>query len=53
MGELPEWYQVIRAARALHIAPWELAHRPRVWVQWALAAESAEAMAQENLRQGK
>lgn len=53
MGELPEWYTVIRAARTLGVAPWDLAQRPRVWTHWALAAEAAEAKAQENLRQRK
>lgn len=50
MGELPEWYALMRAARAMNVAPWELAHRPRIWMQWALAAEVVEAKAQENLR---
>lgn len=50
MGELPWWYQVIRAARVLGVAPWELMDRPVAWVHWALKAESVEAHAHGELR---
>ncbi len=46
MGALPEWYPLIRAARYLQVAPWELAARPSLWMDWALMAESAENEAQ-------
>ena len=46
MGALPDWYPLLRAARYLQVAPWELAARPIVWVDWALMAESAENEAQ-------
>lgn len=49
MGELPMWYRLIRAARAMHVAPWELAKQPAVWMHWALAAENAETKAREQL----
>ena len=42
LGACPEWYPVLRAARWLGVAPWELLDRPRVWLDWALTAESAE-----------
>lgn len=37
---------MIRAARYLGVAPWELAGRPKVWIAWALDAEAAEIGAQ-------
>lgn len=46
MGALPEWYPLIRAARYLQVAPWELAAQPLTWMEWALVAESAEDEAQ-------
>lgn len=42
MGALPDWYILLRAARYLQVAPWELAAQPSAWMEWALAAESAE-----------
>lgn len=55
MGELPSWYLLLRAARYLGVAPWELADQPVVWARWAWAAESAEATAHKNQteRRGK
>jgi hypothetical protein len=50
MGDLPDWYITIRAARALGVAPWDLAERPAIWQEWGLAAESAEAKAENELR---
>jgi len=49
VGECPEWYMLLRAARYLHIAPWELMKMPVVWRDMALTAESAEIEA-ENAR---
>jgi hypothetical protein len=36
-------YLVLRAARYLGVAPWELADAPAVWLDWALAAMQVEA----------
>lgn len=47
MGECPEWYALIRAARYLSVSPWELAEKPFVWRDWALEAEASEAEAQK------
>lgn len=49
MGELPGWYRLLRAARWLGVAPWELAQQPETWLHWAVAAENAEAKAREQL----
>jgi len=46
MGQAPDWYLLLRAARYLGVAPWELAQRPTTWRDWALAAEQAEAQAE-------
>jgi len=42
---MPDWYPLIRAARYLGVAPWELATQPIAWQDWALMAENAEAPA--------
>ncbi len=46
---MPEWYPLIRAARYLGVAPWELLNQPACWMHWALAAQAAEAEAQEQV----
>lgn len=47
MGGIPDWYRLIRSAKYLGVAPWELAERPSIWMEWALASESAEVNAAE------
>lgn len=42
---MPDWYPVITAARYLGVAPWELVDQPSEWMDWALAAQSAESQA--------
>lgn len=46
MGALPEWYLLLRAARYLQVAPWDLLEQPIAWLDWALMAENAENAAQ-------
>ena len=36
---------LLRAARYLGVAPWDLAEQPAHWFQWALHAERAEGEA--------
>lgn len=43
VGALPEWFVLVRAAKYLNVAPWELARQPLYWFEWALAAMTAEA----------
>lgn len=50
MGELPDWYPLVRAAHYYGVGPWELLERPRAWVDWARQAESALNEAQEQAR---
>jgi len=33
---------LVKAARYLGVAPWELARQPAIWRDWALIAEEAE-----------
>lgn len=47
MGALPDWYVLIRAARYLKVAPWELLKQPQQWQLWASEAEAAEGKAQQ------
>lgn len=49
MGALPDWYPLIRAARYLGVAPWELLDQSSLWLRWALTAETAENEAQAEL----
>lgn len=44
---MPDWYPLLRAARYLRVAPWELLERPLAWQTWAILAESAEAEAEQ------
>jgi len=46
VGSVPDWYMLIRAARYLNVAPWDLMEQPSIWMYWALQAESAEDEAQ-------
>ena len=51
---MPEWYPLIRAARCLGVAPWELLEQRSTWLEWALIAESAENEAQAMIaKQGR
>lgn len=49
IGHMPWWYPLIRAARYLGVAPWDLAKQPAVWRIWALQAEASELGAQAEL----
>jgi hypothetical protein len=42
---------VIRAARYLGVAPWELNAQPLAWQEWALVCEAAEIGAQNEAAQ--
>ena len=33
---IPEWYRLVRAARYLRVAPWDLADQPTAWQNMAL-----------------
>jgi hypothetical protein len=50
---MQDWYRLIRAARYLHVAPWELAEQPVLWMNWALSAESIDAAVESAMRQRK
>lgn len=49
MGELPDWYPLIRAARYLGVPPWDLLDQPLLWQHWALMAEMTEGEVQDEL----
>lgn len=55
MGQVPQWYRVVRAALFLGVAPWDLADRPMYWVLVAEAAQDAEnsAAKQRETHSGK
>lgn len=42
MGAMSDWYRLIRAAKYLGVAPWELARQPAAWMNLALAAEGID-----------
>lgn len=41
-GEVTDAYRLIRAARYLRVAPWDLIERRHVWIDLANATERAE-----------
>ena len=44
-GVCPDWYRVVRAARYLGVAPWDLLEQSEAWRSWAAIAEQAEILA--------
>ncbi len=43
LGEAPMWYRLLKVARWLGVAPWDLARQPVGWFRMAEAAVIAEA----------
>lgn len=50
IGEVPAWYTLVKAARYLGVAPWDLARKPLWWTHVALASQGAEAHAAQKTR---
>ena len=48
MGDAPDWYELLVAAKFLGVPPWELLEQPIYWKRWALEAASAEGGARQN-----
>jgi hypothetical protein len=46
-GRLAPEYVLIRAARYLNVAPWELAQAEGKWVEWALFCEQLDRELEE------
>lgn len=53
MGECPDWYAVIQAAKYLNVAPWELLEHSVYWRDKALKSMTAEYQAEEILKNRK
>ena len=55
MGEVPDWYAHIQAARYLNVAPWELADVDggEAWRDMALTAARAEAAARASIAEAQ
>lgn len=49
-GSMPDYYPLIKAARYLMVAPWDLAERGNCWQEWAFVCESAETQAQNEIQ---
>lgn len=49
MGAIPDEYALIRAAKYLGVAPWELMRQPYFWQQKAILYEKVENAVQEEL----
>jgi hypothetical protein len=47
MGEMPDWYLIIRVARYLGVPPWEMLNQSEQWLFWGLDAMNAEALAEQ------
>lgn len=50
-GEAPDYYFVIRAAKYLGVAPWELLEQHPLWQDWAFVCQSAENEAERTLHE--
>ena len=48
MGESPDWYDLIEAARYLGVAPWDLEDAPTYWYKRAIGAMNAVSGARED-----
>jgi hypothetical protein len=48
-GVIPDWYVLIRAAKYLGVAPWDLLNQPGIWTSWAITAQNAEADAEAEM----
>lgn len=48
MGDVPDWYQAIAAAKYLGVAPWDLLEQPQIWTDWALSGAGAEGGARKS-----
>jgi len=46
---VPPWYPLMRAARWMRVAPWDLQEQPVFWRERALTAEQAEGEHQQHL----
>lgn len=46
---MPDWYPLMRAARWMRVAPWDLLKQPAVWQTWALESEKIDAEVQDEL----
>jgi hypothetical protein len=53
MGECPDWYPLMAAARYMKVPPWELAKQSIWWRDKALIAMTAESQAQEIMSKQK
>ena len=42
MGEIPDWYVIIKAAKYLGVPPWDLMKQSIFWREKALIAMAAE-----------
>jgi len=47
LGEVPDWYVILKAAKYLGCAPWELEQAPIAWLFRALAAMEADSLADQ------
>lgn len=52
-GSVPNWYRLVKAARYLGVAPWDLATKPVWWLEVALASQDAEAKARAHKTKSK
>jgi len=51
IGEPPDWYALIQAAKYLGVAPWDLIEQSVFWTDKALIAMSAEHSAQKQIEE--
>jgi hypothetical protein len=49
LGEVPDWYRLVKAAQYLNTTPWELRERPWRYVLQAEEAQATEAYVAKTL----
>lgn len=50
MGDCPDWYATIQAAKYLNCAPWELIEQSIYWQDKAFVGMDGESQAQDTLK---
>ena len=46
---MPDWYPLMKAAKLMGVAPWELEEQHPAWKSWALSLAEAENVAEREL----
>lgn len=48
MGYMPDWFVLMRVAKYLGVAPWELYEQPQIWLDLAMQFMYGEIQIENN-----